>query len=158
MGTISEREMAGSRDKLMNSGQESLNIGIDAEMRAILNQDQIERLELAARHKRNYIHASDEMFESLVMFSKIPVLIIFWSSWCDLCDAIMPLVDKIAGDYCDKLLAVKMDVSMSPDTPKNLKVQTLPTFIYMRDGKVVGRLIGSSNAKLIKFVADHTHA
>lgn len=128
----------------------------DDKRKALLNADQIERLKLAAKKNRNYIHASDDMFESLVLSSKIPVMVNFWSSWCELCDAIMPLVDKIAGDYRNNLLVVKMDVSMSPKTPRKYKVHTVPYFIYVRDGEVVGRLLGSSNSKLIKFVADHT--
>ena len=127
-----------------------------ADEKALLNAAQIERLELAAKKNRNYIHASDDMFESLVLTSKIPVVVNFWSSWCELCDAIMPLVDKIAGDYRGRLLVTKMDVSMSPKTPRNYKVHTVPYFIYVRGGEVVGRLAGSSNSKLIKFVADHT--
>ena len=126
--------------------------------KALLNADQIERLEFAAKEDRNYIHTSDGMFESLVLTSKMPVLVNFWSSWCELCDAIMPLVDKIAGDYRGKLLVAKMDVSMSPKTPKEYKVHTVPYFIYVNGGEVVGRLAGSSNSKLINFVADHTLA
>lgn len=124
--------------------------------KALLNAAQIERLELAAKKNRNYIHASDDMFESLVLTSKVPVVVNFWSSWCELCDAIMPLVDKIAGDYRGRLLVTKMDVSMSPKTPRDYKVHTVPYFIYVRGGEVIGSLAGSSNSKLIKFVADHT--
>ena len=129
---------------------------IDDNERALLNAEQINRLEFAAKENRNYIHTSDSMFESLVLTSKVPVLVNFWSSWCELCEAIMPLVDKIAGDYRGRLLVAKMDVSMSPKTPREYDVHTVPYFIYVSDGEVVGRLSGSSNSKLINFVADLT--
>jgi thioredoxin 1 len=105
----------------------------------------------------NLIHAlSDDLFESEVINSNIPVIVDFWAQWCGPCKALAPIIEDVAQKYTDKVKFVKLDVDQNPATPPKFGVRGIPTLILFKDGQVAATQVGLlSKADLMKFIDNH---
>jgi thioredoxin 1 len=85
---------------------------------------------------------NDENFEKEVLKSDIPVLVDFFAEWCGPCKMMGPVIEKLAEEYEGKWKIGKMDVDQSPKTSMEYSVQSIPTLLFFKDGKVVNMSVG----------------
>lgn len=71
-----------------------------------------------------------------------PVLIDFYADWCGPCRMVSPLVDEIA-DERDDIIVAKVNVDDNPDLAGEFGVFSIPTLVVMKDGKVVNQAVGA---------------
>jgi thioredoxin len=91
----------------------------------------------------NITNVTDASFEADVIKSSQPVLIDFWATWCGPCRAIAPVVEQLAGEYAGKVKVVKVNIDENPKTPTQYDVRSIPTLLMVKDGKVVGQIVGA---------------
>lgn len=102
----------------------------------------------------NVIHLSDADFQTQVVESEVPVLIDLTAVWCGPCKAIAPLIDQLADAQKGKLKVCKLDIDHNPEVPNNFGVQSIPTLLLFKGGKLVDRRVGAmSKAALENWVA-----
>lgn len=89
-------------------------------------------------------HVTDANFRSVVLNSKVPVLVDFWAAWCGPCRMIAPEVDRLAQEYAGRVKVVKLNVDENPAAGGQFQVRSIPTFILFRDGKVLQRQVGAN--------------
>jgi thioredoxin 1 len=87
------------------------------------------------------IEATRETFRSLV--AEGLVLVDVWGPECRPCLALMPHVERIAGERPD-LSIVKLEAPKARRICIEMQVHGLPTFLLMRDGAEVARLSKST--------------
>jgi thioredoxin 1 len=85
-----------------------------------------------------------DSFNGEVVESKVPVVVDFWGPQCVPCLALMPNVEMLAGKYSDKVKITKVEAPKNKRLCLSLKVLSLPTFLFYKDGKEVNRLSGDS--------------
>jgi thioredoxin 1 len=100
------------------------------------------------------IHVNDNEFENTILKSSTPVVVDFWASWCTPCKMIAPVLEKLAGEYGDKLIIVKINTDENPQWAMRYGVQGIPTLLFIRDGLVRDTIVGSAPARAIKARVD----
>lgn len=95
------------------------------------------------------VNITKETFETVVLNSDRAVLVDFWASWCGPCRMVLPLVEEIAQERADILVA-KVNVDEQPELAEQYEVTTIPTLMFLRGGEVVARKSGAlSKAQLL---------
>ncbi len=90
---------------------------------------------------------TDATFETTVVSSEKPALVDFWATWCGPCKMIAPHVEALADEYAGKAVIAKLDVDSNRQTAIKLGIQSIPTLVFFKGGKVVDRMIGGQYTK-----------
>ena len=85
---------------------------------------------------------TDEIFDSEVLQSDLPVLVDFWAEWCVPCRMLTPLVEQLAQEYTGKIKVAKLNVDECPKSANTFNIQSIPTLMVFHKGKVVSQNIG----------------
>ncbi|MBU2102248.1 MAG: thioredoxin [Candidatus Omnitrophica bacterium] len=82
-------------------------------------------------------------FATVVIESKIPVLIDFWAPWCGPCKIIAPNIEAVAKEQKGKIKVCKINVDEAPDVATKFTVMSIPTVMIFKGGKVMEKKVGS---------------
>ena len=65
-----------------------------------------------------------------------PAVVDFFAQWCGPCRALSPVLDKLAGEYGDRIHIYKVDVDAEPELASIFGVRSVPTLLFApSDGK-----------------------
>lgn len=93
------------------------------------------------------IELTDANIESFLEENKDKTILVdFWASWCAPCKQLLPVVEKIAEENPDVVVA-KVQVDEQEALSNQYKVRRVPTFIVLKDGKRQDPLIAKSYTK-----------
>jgi len=62
-----------------------------------------------------------------------PVLVDFWAEWCGPCRAVAPVLEKLAGEYGDKIRIAKVDVDANPGLAQYFQIMSIPTIMILKN-------------------------
>ncbi|MBI5958025.1 MAG: thioredoxin [Chloroflexi bacterium] len=103
-----------------------------------------------ARPASKPVTVNDSSFQRDVLDSDLPVLVDLWAEWCPPCRMIAPIVEKFAGEYAGRLKVAKLNVDENPYTSSRFQVQSIPTLLLFRNGKVIERIVGAAPEPLLR--------
>ena len=78
----------------------------------------------------------------------------FWASWCGPCKMLAPVMEDLAGKYEGKALVGKVNVDDEPDLAMRFSVMSIPTVVFLKDGKEFDRKVGVMPAGAFTSVLD----
>ncbi|MCO5581303.1 hypothetical protein L7F22_035182 [Adiantum nelumboides] len=73
--------------------------------------------------------------------------------WCGPCNYMAPVFDDLARRYHRHLLFLRFDVDQLKVLASDMDIQGFPTFIFMKNGGEVERLLGANKEELQRRVA-----
>jgi len=71
-----------------------------------------------------------------------PVVVDFWAEWCQPCQQLMPLLEKLATEFDGRFILVKINIDEHPELAGAFGVQSIPFVVAMVDGQPISQLPG----------------
>ena len=87
------------------------------------------------------LKVNKENFDQVLKSDK-KVLIDFYADWCGPCRMVSPLVDEIADEHPEYLVA-KVNVEEQGELAMQFGVSSIPVLVVMKDGQVVKSALGA---------------
>ena len=79
----------------------------------------------------------------------------FWAVWCGPCKMLSPVMDGIAEQYGAKVLVAKVNVDEEPDLARQFGVMSIPTVVFLKNGREFDRKEGVMPAQAFTQVLDN---
>ena len=94
-------------------------------------------------------------FKDIINSDK-PVLVDFWATWCGPCLAMAPILKDVAQKVGENAKVVKIDVDKNQQISSQYNIQSIPTMILFKNGKVLWRVSGMQSAhQLVTVINEH---
>ena len=101
----------------------------------------------AAANNDDIVFVTEREFEQEVIRSELPVLIEFTADWCAPCKQIAPEVAAFAREMLGKAKVVKVDIDKAPVLARELRVQSVPTFMVFAQQRIADVQVGAIRKK-----------
>jgi thioredoxin 1/putative thioredoxin len=99
-------------------------------------------------------YVTERDFEQQVLLAEIPVLVEFTADWCQPCKAIAPEVDAFAAEMEGKVRVVKVDIDKSQALARQLRIQSVPTFMLFVDQRLGDAQVGALGKKQLRAMVE----
>jgi len=88
------------------------------------------------------LETTDATFDNDILKSELPVLLDFWSPTCMPCQVMGGLLREVGPEYVGRVTIYKMNVSQNMQTAQAFRVRSIPTLMFIRDGRIVDQVVG----------------
>lgn len=93
---------------------------------------------------------TDGNFDETVLKSNQVALIDFWAQWCGPCRAIAPIIEELSNEYEGKAVIGKVDVDVNQEIAMQYKIRSIPTILFIKNGEVIDKHVGSTTKAVLK--------
>lgn len=89
-------------------------------------------------------------FEAEVIKSSTPVIVDVYATWCGPCKQMAPLFEELSKELEGKYKFAKLNIDEERDIAVQHNVSSIPTFLFFKNGKVVGKETGYMGKDVLK--------
>jgi thioredoxin 1 len=103
------------------------------------------------KHPKNVKAIAAADYEAEVTRAGQPVVVDFFAPWCGPCKTLAPRLDKLAGEFGDRIKFVSINLDLAQDLARELNVQGVPTlFFFSADGTLADTSVGLLTADALR--------
>ena len=73
---------------------------------------------------------------------KIPVIIDFYATWCGPCQALAPMLKRLADEYEGRVKVLKVDVDKNQELAMAARIMSIPTLFFITKDGDIERTVG----------------
>jgi thioredoxin 1 len=97
-----------------------------------------------------WIHdLSQANFDQLVLLSKQPALVAFFSPWSPPCEMVESVFDAVADTCGGRANVFRVNVEENPDLTAFYDIRTIPTLLCFLEGHERVRIVGTTNKETV---------
>lgn len=100
-------------------------------------------LHFKAEYPQYAIAVGENSFDAEVIRFPGPVLVLFWATWCTHCRTLLPIIDELASQFSGLVKFAKVDLDRSQGLAAKYQVQSVPTMLTFKNGRLFDRLLGA---------------
>ena len=86
--------------------------------------------------------------------SKQLVVVDFTATWCGPCRMITPILAELARKMTH-VIFLKVDVDEMKSVAEDWAVEAMPTFIFLKEGKIIDKVVGAKKDELQMTISKH---
>jgi thioredoxin 1 len=79
-----------------------------------------------------------------------PMVIKAFATWCPHCAKMKPIFEQLEKELGSKYMFTEFDVDEAKELTQQFSIQSLPTFVFLKNNKEVSRVIGEMSAEDLK--------
>jgi thioredoxin len=99
-------------------------------------------------------YVTERDFEQHVLMSELPVLVQFTADWCQPCKSIAPEVEGFAAEMEGKVRVVRVDIDKAPMLARQLRIQSVPTFMLFVEQRLGDVQVGALGKKQLRAMVE----
>jgi thioredoxin 1 len=102
----------------------------------------------------NILELTTSNFDEETRKADAPILVDFWAEWCGPCRMVAPVLEQLAKEYAGKARVGKVNVDEHSAIAARYGVQSIPTLLLFKQGKVVEQYIGATSRDVLAKILD----
>jgi thioredoxin len=93
---------------------------------------------------------NDTQFAEIYNSCNTPIILDFYTETCNPCKSLMPILDRLAFEYKDKIQFIKTKANENVALAKQLGIVSVPTLIFVDKDKNIERANGVITEKSLR--------
>ena len=89
------------------------------------------------------VHLTEKNFDEALVANQGVMMVDFWAEWCGPCKAVAPALEELARESGGAVTLAKVNVDENQGLAARYGIRSIPTILFVKQGKVVDQVIGA---------------
>ncbi|XP_030378843.1 thioredoxin-1 [Scaptodrosophila lebanonensis] len=99
------------------------------------------------------IRSINDFYKRLEAADRKLVVLDFYATWCGPCKDMEKTVKRMATQHSGKAVIIKINTDKYDELSEKYKVNSLPTFVFIKNNRRVGKFSGADEDKLVRMMS-----